>query len=353
MESYKDFSQNQLTDAEETMWGNYVIIEEIAKTNSSKLFKAKRLESSDVEMTDIDDDSLQKCDRKEDLVWIKKSLFPFSKSDSIISEFELLKTLDCPNIIKLVDDKDAHQFGSFPEGKWEQPHYAYLITHFEPNGDLLENVTRNGRFNEALARKYWTQILQAIDYLHSRDIVHRDIKLQNIVLSENDSVKLIDFGFAKKLQTEPAANTQSYSLNWTSDIKGTRGYISPEILEAQNKISKVLGSTNGIDEEAKKPDIKVDLKKADIFALGVILFEMVVGIPPFLNANAQDSYYRYFYFTKRSSKFWEIHSAANELNSQGHLSSEFKSLIEGILTPFPKLRFGIKEIFDHPWMKME
>lgn len=98
--------------------------------------------------------------------------------------------------------------------------------------------------------------------------------------------------------------------------------------------------------------IKIDLKKADVFSLGVTLFEMVVGTSPFLNASAQDSYYRYFYFKKRASQFWNVHPKAKELESQGLLTKEFKSLIENILTPFHKERLTISDIEAHPWMQL-
>lgn len=88
----------------------------------------------------------------------------------------------------------------------------------------------------------------------------------------------------------------------------------------------------------------------DIFSLGVMLFEMVVGISPFLNANAQDSCYRYFYFKKRESQFWKIHPKARELDSSGKLSEEFKNLVERILTPFVKDRLTIEDIETHAWM---
>lgn len=71
------------------------------------------------------------------------------------------------------------------------------------------------------------------------------------------------------------------------------------MLEAQQKFVNKFENNEVVDEECKLPEIKIDLKKADIFSLGVILFEMVVGRSPFLNANAQDSCYRYFYFKKR------------------------------------------------------
>lgn len=124
------------------------------------------------------------------------------------------------------------------------------------------------------------------------------------------------------------------------------------MLEAQQKFVNKFENIEMVDEERKLPEIKIDLKKADIFSLGVILFEMVVGRSPFLNANAQDGCYRYFYFKKRCSLFWQIHPKAKDLDAQGLLSKEFKSLIEEILTPFPKSRPTIDELENHPWMQL-
>jgi len=226
-----------------------------------------------------------------------------------------------------------------------------MITEYEENGDLLTNLNSHGRFSEEMARKYFAQILGALRYLHDMNIVHRDIKLQNILLSESEEIKLIDFGFASDLDSVQFTNYgEKTEISNILDIKGTQGYISPEMLDAKSKIGDYLEFNQGF--EGNQPKFLVDLKKTDLFALGVVLFEMVVGVPPFLNAHCRDSCYKSFYFKKKVSRFWQIHPKAKELDQEGKLSNEFKDLIEGILTPFQESRFSIQEIEEHLWMKL-
>lgn len=76
----------------------------------------------------------------------------------------------------------------------------YLTFDFYENRDLLENLERNGRFTEPIAKFYFHQILSAIEYMHSNGFAHRDIKLDNVVLDEDYNAKLIDFGFAENIR---------------------------------------------------------------------------------------------------------------------------------------------------------
>lgn len=89
--------------------------------------------------------------------------------------------------------------------------YPYMITLFGEKGDLYEYITANGRLTEQAARKYWTQVLSAIRFLHDQDIVHRDIKLQNVVVFGEDNVQLIDFGFAQSLNSDDGTSRSNLS----------------------------------------------------------------------------------------------------------------------------------------------
>jgi serine/threonine protein kinase len=105
---------------------------------------------------------------------------------------------------------------------------------------------------------FW-ELAQAVHYLHCKDIVHRDLKLDNVLVTEDDqglTVKLADFGFATKLDPNQPL---------VSSYKGTkRGYMAPEIHSCKND-----------------SNLKYDAKATDIFALGVILYAMVMGRLPF------------------------------------------------------------------------
>lgn len=194
----------------------YQIVDEITKTNTSRIFKASRILSENPE------EQLP----SEKYVAVKISLFEYNSNDSIVEENEMLSALKHEKIIRPIELGKTRLSDSSQSTQSSESEYAFMITDFKQKGDLLQNLTTSGKFCEDLARTYWRQILEAVKYLHDQDIVHRDIKLQNVVLSDDDTIELIDFGFAKRLNSD--ANTMSPSvsyINSKSDIKGTQGYI--------------------------------------------------------------------------------------------------------------------------------
>lgn len=121
-------------------------------------------------------------------------------------------------------------------------------------------------------------MLQGIHYIHSRGFSHRDLKPENILLDKNYNVKLVDFGFACPLEGRDGSGVNRSQI-------GTPGYMAPEILSKLAYQGQVV----------------------DLFALGVILFIMKSGHPPFTQASEDDRYYQLI-ATNRSDLFWKAHS---------------------------------------------
>lgn len=96
----------------------------------------------------------------------------------------------------------------------------YLVTEYCPNGELLEALIRDGKCKPSLAKKWFRQICLAIQYCHSRKIVHRDLKLENILLDSQNNIKLIDFGFTRECESKKLL--ESYC--------GSAAYTAPEII---------------------------------------------------------------------------------------------------------------------------
>jgi len=107
-------------------------------------------------------------------------------------EHEALNQLDHPNIIKMIN-YDTGEYTNKSTGE----HYSvnYMILEYAEGGDLFNYVQSTGRFSEKLARHFFLQILNAIKYSHDKNICHRDLKLENIMLDKDYNIKLIDFGF--------------------------------------------------------------------------------------------------------------------------------------------------------------
>lgn len=152
-------------------------------------------------------------------------------------------------------------------------------------------------------------MIEAIDYMHGLRCVHRDLKLENILVDDNLDLKIADFGFACYKSID---NLKSY--------RGTMTYMAPEIKEG-----KVYNGT-----------------QVDLFSVGVILFIIVQGIFPFKEARKEEYFYNLL-MTGQISTYFE------KVNGQ-NLSADFKDLILRLFSFDGNKRYTIEEIKSHPWM---
>lgn len=129
----------------------------------------------------------------------------------------------------------------------------YFVMPFISGGELIRLHKAQSRFTESVAKFYAAQIIIGVGKLHEKGIVHRDLKLDNVMIDSNGYLKIIDFGFAKVLQSHDVATTQC----------GTPEYFAPE----------VLTSANGYD------------KNVDWWSMGVIIYELIIGWTPFYSPN--------------------------------------------------------------------
>lgn len=192
---------------------------------------------------------------------------------------------------------------------------AILVTEYASKGDLFNLIETVGRVPEKIARTYFTQILDALSYLHSQHICHLDVKPENIFLDNNCGAKLADFGISKKLTTPDQL---------LRDRVGSVFYTSPEKLEGN-------GAYDGF--------------KADLFALGVTLFTMVNGGVPFEKADKKDEFYNYIIEGDNAS-FWEGHQDPSEENI---FSQDFIDLINRMIAFNPEDRLSLEEVKAHRW----
>ena len=167
----------------------------------------------------------------------------FKQQANIINEKELLWRLQHPFIIRLYDTyKDADRL--------------YMLLEVVHGGELfarLQNSATVGRIPPSEARFYSACVLDALDYLHSRSIVYRDLKPENLLIDAEGYLKMVDFGFAKVVRDR------------TYTVCGTPEYLAPEL---------VLGKAHGAG--------------VDYWALGILLFEQVAGYSPFCDAKGSD-----------------------------------------------------------------
>ncbi|XP_071553136.1 testis-specific serine/threonine-protein kinase 3 [Temnothorax nylanderi] len=160
-------------------------------------------------------------------------------------EIEVVKGLKHPNLIHFLQ-------------AIETTHRVYIIMEYAQNGSLLDVIRRDTYIDELRSRRWFRQLLDAIDYCHEHGIVHRDVKCENLLMDYRFNVKLSDFGFAR-------GQMKSKNGEWplSTTYCGSYAYASPEILRG----------------------IPYQPQLADIWSMGVVLYAMVYGQLPFDDTN--------------------------------------------------------------------
>uniref|UniRef100_A0A6J0UZU1 non-specific serine/threonine protein kinase n=2 Tax=Pogona vitticeps TaxID=103695 RepID=A0A6J0UZU1_9SAUR len=195
----------------------------------------------------------------------------------------------------------------------------YIIMELAPCGDVLEWIQKSGACSEALAGKWFSQLSLGIAYLHGKGIVHRDLKLENLLLDKRESIKISDFGFSKMVAAQAASSsTPSYRMmscfsHLSQTYCGSFAYACPEIL---------LG-------------LPYNPFLSDIWSMGVILYTLVVAHLPFDDTNLKKL----------------LRETQKEVTFPTHLQigEEIKDLVHRILRPASK-RLNILEVLKVPWV---
>ena len=219
---------------------------------------------------------------------------------TIKNEIFILKQLnnENDNIMKLYNIINTNQ-------------YLYLILEYINGISLLEYIqkNKNRRINEDICKKIFYQIVKAILYCQNKNICHRDIKLENILLINDDiiKIKIIDFGFAIK------CNKNEYQEFFC----GTLYYMPPEIV---NKVKYIPFYS-------------------DIWSLGVLLYAMLFGYFPF-KANKEEILFKL------------INEGKLVFPNHIEVSDEVKQLLLKIIVIEPKKRLSLEEILNDPWFKL-
>eukprot|EP00854_Cymbomonas_tetramitiformis_P007816 gene7816-9284_t len=189
---------------------------------------------------------------------------------------------------------------------FEDENNVYMILELCKNQTLAELVKRKKRLPEPVAARYLHQTLDGLRYLHSKHVIHRDLKLGNLFL-DDETVKIGDFGLACQLE---------YEGQRKNTMCGTPNYIAPE----------VLGSSVGHSYEV------------DIWSLGVILYAMLIGRPPFETSDVKSTYRR-------------IKANAYKFPEDTSISAEAQDLIRATLSANPADRPTITEFYAHPFLQ--
>ena len=226
---------------------------------------------------------------------INKKNLDYKKLELVMNELYILKICQNPYIIKLYDI-------------FENNNNIYIIMEYCKNGNLHYDKNDN-KLQENLIKEIVYKLLLAINFIHSLGIIHRDIKITNILFFDESKVniRLIDFGLGKLLGTNEK----------TKERCGTLAFAAPELLEG-----------------------KPYTKSVDFWSLGIVTYYLLCGYLPFKNENSEEII-KQIIESKVSFKenIWE------------NISIEAKNFVGGLLEKNPLKRFNIEQLLEHPWVK--
>ncbi|XP_053475461.1 serine/threonine-protein kinase BRSK1 isoform X2 [Ictalurus furcatus] len=214
-------------------------------------------------------------------------------SESVLMKVEreiaILKLIEHPHVLKLHD-------------VYENNKYLYLVLEHVSGGELFDYLVKKGRLTPKEARKFFRQIISALDFCHSHSICHRDLKPENLLLDEKNNIRVADFGMASLQVGDSLLETSC----------GSPHYACPEVIRGE----------------------KYDGRRADVWSCGVILFALLVGALPFDHDNL-----RQLLEKVKSGVFHMPH----------FIPPECQALLRGMIEVNPEKRLTLEAIQKHPW----
>lgn len=202
-------------------------------------------------------------------------------------EVEIQSHLRHPNILRLY-------------GYFHDTTRVYLILDYAPRGELYRELQRCSKFDDQKTATYITELADALMYCHSKKVIHRDIKPENLLLGSSGELKIADFGWSVHA---PSSRR--------STLCGTLDYLPPEMIEGRMHDEKV-----------------------DLWSLGVLCYEFLVGKPPFEAESHQETY-------RRISKV--------EFQFPQFVAEGARDMISKLLKHNPNQRLPLKNVLEHPW----
>ncbi|XP_073063053.1 CBL-interacting protein kinase 2-like [Primulina eburnea] len=223
----------------------------------------------------------------------KEKIFKAGMIDQIKREISVMRLVTHPNIVQLYEVMASKT-------------KIFFVMEYVKGGELFNKVAK-GKLKEDAAKKYFQQLISAVDFCHSRGVYHRDLKPENLLLDENGNLKVSDFGLSALAESK----RQDGLLHTTC---GTPAYVAPEVINRRG----------------------YDGSKADIWSCGVILYVLLAGYLPFHDSNLMEMY-------RKIGK--------SEFKFPNWISPDARKLISKMLDPDPNTRISISKIMENSWFR--
>ncbi|KAL1165808.1 hypothetical protein E1A91_A06G143200v1 [Gossypium mustelinum] len=213
--------------------------------------------------------------------------------DQIKREISVMRLVKHPNVVRLYEVMASKS-------------KIYFVMEYVKGGELFNKIAK-GKLKEDDARRYFQQLIAAVDYCHSRGVYHRDLKPENLLLDENGNLKVSDFGLSAFIES----SRQDGLLHTTC---GTPAYVAPEVIHHKG----------------------YDGAKADIWSCGVILYALLAGFLPFQHSNLMELY-------RKISR--------GEFKCPQWFSPQVRKLLSRILEPNPIQRITVAKLMENCWFR--
>nr|CAD1842258.1 unnamed protein product [Ananas comosus var. bracteatus] len=258
--------------------GRYEVGKLLGRGNFAKVYHAKNVRTGDEAAIKVME---------------KEKIFKSGLVAHIKREIAVLRRVRHPNIVQLFEVMATKT-------------KIYFVMEYVRGGELFHRVAK-GRLREDVARKYFQQLVSAVNFCHARGVYHRDIKAENLLVDENGDLKVSDFGLS-------AVADQMRQDGLFHTFCGTPAYVAPEVLARKG----------------------YDAAKADIWSCGVVLFVLMAGYLPFQDRNLNVMYRKIYKGAFRCPRWF---------------SPELTRLLHRILDTNPERRITIPEIMENRWFR--
>ncbi|KLU81363.1 CAMK/CAMKL/KIN4 protein kinase [Magnaporthiopsis poae ATCC 64411] len=254
-----------------------------------------------------------------------------SRMNKIMREVQILKQLTHPNIVRLHRMEESER------------HYG-IILEYASGGELFDYILNNRYLKDNAARRLFAQLVSGVGYLHKKGIVHRDLKLENLLLDRNRNIIITDFGFANMFdpnqelteEEEAGLSDKEYVKKMGLDKLGSNNLRKGDLMLTS------CGSPCYAAPELVVSDSLYTGRKVDVWSCGVILYAMLAGYLPFdddpANPEGDNINLLYKYIVNTPLTFPE------------YVTPHAKDLLRRILVPDPRRRADLFEVARHSWL---